>query len=241
VTQLSTSEQALLEVVATARIGHNMTSGQQDRNVDLAGAYRIQAARASGQRIKGFKIGLISPAKQMQMGVDRPIFGRIFPKMMLEGHANLAQFIQPRVEPEIALILRDGISPDARDSSIHAAIGGYFLGVDILDSIWEGYKFSLPEVVADGTSGGAFLTGSRVLPGIPEGDLTLYLNGTLLSSGPTSALGDVPNRLRWLAAEVGNLEAGSVIFLGSPAAAMPAGPGTLELVSSAGVLSARLT
>jgi len=36
-------------------------------------------------------------------------------------------------------------------------------------------------------------------------------------------------RLSWLSGEVGGLQAGQVIFLGSPAAAVPAKPGTLEL------------
>ena len=62
-----------------------------------------------------------------------------------------------------------------------------------------------------------------------EGRLSLYLNGELLTEGPLEALGNLGERLAWLAGEVGGLRAGQVVFLGSPAAALEARPGTLEL------------
>lgn len=133
----------------------------------LEEAYRIQEALFPGP-LKGFKLGLVSEAKQRQMGIAEPIFGRVHPGMLVE-RVDLARFLQPRVEPEVALILRKDLPPGASLDRAHQAIGGFFLAMDILDSVWEGYRFSLPEVVVDNTSGGAFLLGLRRYGCLPRG------------------------------------------------------------------------
>jgi len=48
-------------------------------------------------------------------------------------------------------------------------------------------------------------------------------------------------RLSWLAEQVGGLKAGYVIFLGSPAAALPARPGMLQLRGPQGSLLIAIT
>jgi len=115
------------------------------------------------------------------------------------------------------------------------------LGVDFLDSIWEGYRFNIAEVVADNASGGGFLLGKQRLSEPLTGALRLYLNGELLTEGMVEDMGDMGERLSWLSENVGGLQARYVIFLGSPAAAFPARPGSLELYGPQGsVLSARV-
>ncbi len=228
--------ETLQEAVAQARVQRHTRLGQQDWGVGLAEAYAIQAALFPGP-LKGYKLGLISPAKQAQMGLSTPIWGRVHPGMLLE-EVRLSAFIQPRLEPELAVVLRHPLPAGASLGQAAQAVGGFFLAVDVLDSIWADYRFSAPEVVADNTSGGGFLLGLTPLEGLPAGELCLYLNGELLTQGPTEALGDPYARLAWLAGEVGGLKAGQVVFLGSPAPAQPARPGVLEVCSSTGGFSA---
>lgn len=206
------------------------------RGVSLEAAYAIQRELWGARALKGYKLGLLSPAKQQQMGIDTPIYGRIDAPMLLDGAVRLADFIQPRVEPELAVVLAGDVPAGAAPAAARAAVAGFFLGVDVLDSIWAGYKFSAAEVVADNSSGGAFLLGGRLLVAPPAGELRLYLNGEPMGAGPVSALGDPGERLSWLAAQVGGLLAGQTIFLGSPAAAQPAAPGLLELAGPDGPL-----
>jgi 2-keto-4-pentenoate hydratase len=232
---LSPQEQSLFNLIHDARGHVKPVSGKDtERGVDLDGAYRV--ARAfQGQRIlKGYKLGLVSPAKQQQMGIDSPIYGPIYADTIYQKKVSLSDFVQPRFEPEIATVLRDSIGTNASAAEISAAIGGYFLGVDILDSIWEGYKFTLTEVVADSTSCGGFLPGQVMYEHMPTGSLYLFIDGKLQTEGPISGLGDPIEHLGWLAATVGGLDAGMLIFFGSPAAAIPAQAGTLEVVSSEG-------
>lgn len=238
---MNEAERELLETVRRARAERRtVPSKGSERNVDLEGAFRIQAELAAGRPLKGYKLGLVSPAKQRQMGIDRPIWGRVFPEMIHAHEVRLSDFIQPRVEPEVAALLADDLPAGSPEGAAMRAVAGFVLAVDILDSIWEGYRFTLAEVVADNTSGGGFLMGERLLEAPPAGDLELWLDGELLGRGPVAALGNPYHQLATLAEMAGGLSAGQVVFLGSPAAAQPARPGTLTLLSAAGSLSARL-
>jgi len=142
---------------------------------------------------------------------------------------HVSQFIQPRIEPELAVVMREDVPAHVSPEAARLAVGGIFLGVDFLDSIWEGYRFSIADVVADNTSGGGFLLGEQLLREPVTGQLSLYMDGELLTQGSVESLGDMGERLSWLSGEVGGLRAGHVIFLGSPAAAVLARPGQLEL------------
>ena len=227
---LNQAEKSLLTHIREARTSRSTTMSQAEAvGVDLEGAYQIQAALGEHRELRGYKFGLISPAKQAQMGISSPIHGRVYAEMLLESPVHLSQFIQPRIEPELAVVLRDDLPARASVEAARLAVGGIFLGVDFLDSVWEGYRFSSAEVVADNASGGGFLLGKQQLRESLTGQLSLYLNGELLTEGPVEALGDIGERLSWLAEQVRGLRAGYVVFLGSPAAAVPAKPGRLEL------------
>jgi 2-keto-4-pentenoate hydratase len=230
---LSAAEQALAGAIADARRDRLPVPGRaREWNVDVVGAYRIQRYLQEQAECAGYKLGLISPAKQMQMGLNQPIYGRIQRPMLLEGEVRLNDFIQPRLEPEIAVVLRNALPTEAEPGMVSHAIGGYFLGVDVLDSVWADYRFSAVEVIADNASGGAFLLGNRLLEAMLPGSLRLYLNGVLRSEGSVDVLGNVEEQLCWLARTVGGLKAGQIVFLGSPAQAIPAEAGVLEVRNS---------
>src|SRR5438105_6855260 len=159
---LNQAEKNLLTQVREARTSRKTTTSQAKAvGVDLECAYSIQSALGEHRPLKGYKFGLISPAKQVQMGISAPIHGRIYTEMLLESPVHLSQFIQPRIEPELAVVLRDDVPAQASSETARLAVAGIFLGVDFLDSIWEGYRFNIAEVVADNASGGGFLLGKQ--------------------------------------------------------------------------------
>lgn len=239
---LSAAEIMLAQAIGKARVMRQTISGRNTTwQVDLDGAYRIQRAHYPDAQCIGYKLGLISQAKQQQMGLEQPIYGRIARSMIYRQEVKLNNFIQPRLEPELAIVLRHSIPSGATPGMAMRAIGGIFLGVDILDSVWTDYRFSATEVVADNASGGGFLLGERLLEQIPDGDLSLYLNGELRTSGPIAALGNIEQQLCWLAQTVGELKAGQIVFLGSPAQAIPAVAGVVEVVCGSSILQVQLT
>jgi 2-keto-4-pentenoate hydratase len=80
----------------------------------LVDAYAVQfayvAARvAAGAHVAGHKIGCTNPVIQQLFNIDRPDYGHLLDDMLLaDGTAiSMRQLILPRVEPEIAFVLRE--------------------------------------------------------------------------------------------------------------------------------------
>jgi 2-keto-4-pentenoate hydratase len=117
--KLSAEEYALFEALRQARTSKTpMPSRGEAWGIDLASAYGIQAASASDQLLKGYKLRLLSPAKQTQMGLTSPIWGRVYSTMLLDGDVSLQRCIQPRLEPEIAVVLTKAVTAEASREAI---------------------------------------------------------------------------------------------------------------------------
>jgi hypothetical protein len=97
----------------------------------LDDAYAIQLAQVdaltSGSRgegpqdtkrtVKGHKVGLTSIAMQRLLGVDEPDFGHLLDDYFHLEHAPIPMgaFLQPRIEPEVAFVLRADAARTGRD------------------------------------------------------------------------------------------------------------------------------
>jgi 2-keto-4-pentenoate hydratase len=227
---LNQDEKALLEQIREARKNRETKPPRaEELGVDIEGAYRVQAALGESREVIGYKLGLIKPEGQAQMGVDSPIYGRIYGGMVLESPVRLSPFLQPQLEPELVVVLGESLPPGASPGATQAAIGGVYLGIDFLSNVWEGGAPIVADVVANNVAGGGFLLGERLLNEPLEGNLRLYHNGQLLTEGQVGDIGNVGERLAWLSETIGGLGAGQVIFLGTPAAPQEAEPGTVEL------------
>ena len=82
-------------------------------------AYDIQEINTKkwiveGRKVVGCKIGLTSPAVQKLLGVDQPDFGVLYDDMIyLDGQEiNMDLLIQPKVEAEIAIVLKSDLSKE---------------------------------------------------------------------------------------------------------------------------------
>lgn len=81
--------------------------------MNLDDAYAVQAAlvarkQAAGARRIGWKIGLTSRAMQQALAIDTPDSGVLFDDMLVADGAIVprGRFIQPRVEAEIAFVMK---------------------------------------------------------------------------------------------------------------------------------------
>lgn len=227
---LSDNESALLTRIREARESRETTAPRaEELGIDLDSAYEVQAALGEGREVIGYKLGLINAEGQAQMGVDSPIYGRVYEDMILESPVRLNSFLQPQFEPELAVVLGEDLPPGTSPGAAHAAIGGTYLAIDFLSNVWEGGTPVVADVVANNVAGGGFLLGERLLGEPLEGNLRLHHNGRLLTEGTIGEIGNVGERLVWLSEAVGGLKAGQAIFLGTPAAAQEAVAGTIEL------------
>lgn len=105
-------------------------------------AYAVQnailaAKRQAGRKIIGWKIGLTSKAMQYALNIDIPDSGILFDDMAFE-HASTVpkgRFIQPRIEAEIAFVLKSPLGgADVTRADVIAATDYVAPALEILDT-----------------------------------------------------------------------------------------------------------
>ncbi|TAL52854.1 2-keto-4-pentenoate hydratase [Pandoraea sp.] len=199
---------------------------------DMQSAYAVQqinvdARVARGERIVGRKIGLTSLAVQKQLGVDQPDFGALFASMAY-GDAqpiSLSKLIQPKVEAEIALVLKRDLTYERHTfADLIGATDCAVAALEVVDSRIENWDIKFVDTVADNASSAAFVMGARPVR-LSQLDLAacamaLESRGEVLSTGSGAAcLGNPLNAAVWLAdrmAALGTpLRAGDVVLTGA--------------------------
>lgn len=150
--------------VAIAPIRADLGAEYADVNIAYAvQEQNTQYALAQGRRLVGRKIGLTSVAVQKQLGVDSPDFGMLFADMAYgDGQVMpIKRFIQPKVEAEIALVLKqDLIHSKHSFADIISATDYALAAIEVVDSRIENWKISLIDTIADNASSAAFVLGS---------------------------------------------------------------------------------
>ncbi|MCB2101931.1 MAG: fumarylacetoacetate hydrolase family protein [Rhodobacterales bacterium] len=237
-TPLATLAETVDEAARTATAIPQLSIDHPYLGVD--DGYAIQAlsvARrlARGERRVGVKMGLTSRAKMVQVGVDEVIWGRLTDAMRVEegGEASFARYVHPRVEPEIAFLMADDLSGNVSPAEAMSAVEAVAPALEIIDSRYRDFKFSLPDVVADNSSSSGFVVGNWRDPETDLSNLGMILeaNGRPVQMGSSAAiLGDPVRALvaaaRMVARWGEKLEAGMIVLAGAATAAHPTPAGT---------------
>jgi 2-oxo-3-hexenedioate decarboxylase len=235
------------------RTGRPIRQLSADVTVSVTDAYAIQMAAferrlARGEREAGVKLGFTSRAKMQQMGISDIIAGRLTEQMRADegGEIDLDALIHPRIEPEIAYLLGADLDPDDPDLR-PGTIAAVAPALEIIDSRYRDFRFSLEDVIADNASSARYVIGDWTAPGTDVGNraVTLEICGRLTETGSTAAiLGDPSRALRRLArmsaAARIRLRAGQVVLAGAATAAVPFPPGpVLATVTGLGRVAIR--
>ncbi|GAA3486287.1 fumarylacetoacetate hydrolase family protein [Streptomyces cremeus] len=193
-------------------------------------AYRVQERLVArqverGARLTGFKLGFTSTAKMRQMGVHDLIHGRLTDRMRIaDGDTfDAGALIHPRVEPEVAFLLGGPLEPGTVDPL--GAVAAVAPALEVIDSRYDGFAFSLPEVIADNTSAAGYAVGPWRPPvELADRGVLLEIDGRLVEAGSTAAVLGHPLRALAAAARLaprGVLAAGTVVLAGAATAAFP--------------------
>ncbi len=221
-------------------------------------AYAIQEANTihwerQGRTVVGAKIGLTAKTVQAQLGVDQPDFGTLFADMGVPDGDVVAPglLLQPKVEAEIAFVLRRALNPTRLTTAELIDCVAYALpAIEIVDSRIKDWDIRIVDTVADNASSGLFVLGTTPVP-LAELDLrlcgmVLEKNGEPVSFGAGAAcLGNPLHALGWLAvkmAKVGRpLGAGDVILAGAlgPMVAVAPGDGVEARIEGLGSVRVR--
>jgi 2-oxo-3-hexenedioate decarboxylase len=210
-----------------------------DDSLTLAEAYDVQRALVghrlarSAARI-GLKMGFTSRAKMLQMGLTDMIWGRLTSDMLIEegGSLDLTRHVHARVEPELCFLLGKPLEGAVTPMQALAAVEAIAPALEVIDSRYRDFKFSLPDVVADNASSACLVVGSWHRPDIDFANLGLLLSfdGRAVELGSTAAILGHPIRALVAAARLAagqgeRLEAGQLVMAGGATAAAALRPG----------------
>ncbi len=213
-----------------------VTLAHPDMTVD--DAYAVQRAwvdlqLADGARVIGHKIGLTSRAMQQAMSIDEPDFGVLLDHMAVANGAELraADYVDPKIEVELAFVLRDRIDPAAISAdAVLDATDHITPALELIDARShrrdpdDGVTRTVRDTIADNAANAGIVVGGRpVRPG--EIDLRwvpaiMKRNGVVEETGVAAGVLDDPVQgIVWLARRLQGfgvtLEPGQVILAGS--------------------------
>ncbi len=110
-------------------------------NMTLDDAYAVQRAlvdqrKSTGRRIIGWKIGLTSRAMQDALKIETPDSGVLFDDMQFEHGSTVPEgrFIQPRIEAEIAFVMKSDLNGAATHQEVLDATDYVCPSLEILDT-----------------------------------------------------------------------------------------------------------
>lgn len=224
--------------------------------LDMQDAYTIQRRSMArrferGEVLIGMKMGLTSVAKMKQMGVEQPIYGHLTDVMLRQDGDTLSMgdFIHPRCEPEIAFILSRDLRGPVSPAQAMLAVEGICAAIEVIDSRYEKFKFTLADVVADNASSVAFVLGSEVRK--PEEvelgniGMSFELDGEVKHVGSSAAILEHPARslaaMANMLHERGEyLRAGQIVLAGAATAAEFVHAGTSVCLRADGLGEVRL-
>lgn len=204
----------------------------------LEDAYRVQGAgvalrRAGGVMVSGAKLGFTSAAKARQMGVSDVILGVLTSDAEIRPGETLdtGELIHPRVEAEIAFRLSHKLSASG---NVHESVDAVAPALEVIDSRYQDFRFTVEDVVADNTSAARYMIGPWTRIRDLEVDLAaarveLSIDDEIRASGVgADILGnpwDALEAAARLAANYGHrLDAGSVLLAGAATEAIPLPP-----------------
>src|SRR5690606_8267799 len=164
-----------------------------------------------------------------QMGVQDLIWGILTDDMQMQQDetVNLNRWIHPRAEPEIAFRVSKDINRSLKLEELHEYLDAMAPALEIIDSRYENFKFSLEDVVADNCSSTGYVIGNwqPVSTEISDLRMDLIVNTKVIESATSAAILDNPLQsvveLSRLATEAGmTVNKGQVILAGAATAAV---------------------
>ncbi len=207
-------------------------------DMDMDDAYAVQGAilrhkLAAGRRVIGWKIGLTSRAMQQALNIDIPDSGVLFDDMLFGDGATVpaGRFIQPRMETEIAFVMKSALGgAGVTREQVLAATDYLAPAIEILDTRIQrrdpesGKARSVLDTIADNAANAGLVLGkARHATGAHDlrwvGALTLR-NGVVEETGlGAGVLNDPVESVVWLARRMAaygqQIAPGQVILSGS--------------------------
>ena len=175
------------------------------RRFDIDAAYQVaieicEARTLQGEQLEGIKIGFTNMNIWKQYKINVPIFGPMYSSTIInyKDKLNINKYLEPKFEPEIYFKLKKYPNSKMTDLELLDCCSHFGVGIEIVQSIFEGWKFSAPDAIAAFGLHGQFknlkeISVTRYLGGIEmlarnlsNCSLTLVKNGEVVEKGHAS-------------------------------------------------------
>ena len=215
--------------------------------VTMDDAYAIQSALvakklAQGRRVIGWKIGLTSRAMQQALNIDIPDSGVLLDDMAFANGATIpaGRFIQPRIEAEIAFVMKAPLKGAVTRDDVLAATDYVAPAIEILDTRIKricpvsGQPRKIFDTISDNAANAGIVLGDGRFDPASENlrwiGAIVSKNGAIEETGLAAGVLNHPaNGVAWLANRMaehgGALKAGEVVLAGSFIRPIEAGKG----------------
>jgi 2-oxo-3-hexenedioate decarboxylase len=177
-----------------------------------------------GDVVVGLKQAFTNRAMMKRMGIAEQVTGLLCRDMEVPngGPLSLARVFAPRVEIEVMFRLARPVPPDATPVQALEHVDAVAVAIEIVDSRYRDYRFSVHDAVADNAGACGFVVGEWLSPPPELGQrvVTLEIDGTVAATGNTADILDHPlqalcNVARLAARDGRPLAAGSLVLAGS--------------------------
>lgn len=210
-------------------------------------AYAVTAAlrrlrEKDGAASIGRKIGFTNRGIWAEYGIYEPIWGDVYDTTASEvppdGVIHVSHFSEPKIEPEIIFGLADDLHPGMDERAILDAVAWIAHGFEIVQSVFPGWRFAIPDCIAGGGMHGALVVGPRLpvhadgrealFKALPSFAVALHRNGEEIDTGKGANVLDGPlSALKHLVEVLANddfnppLRAGELVTTGTLTRAFP--------------------
>jgi 2-oxo-hept-3-ene-1,7-dioate hydratase len=211
---------------------------QKYPDMSMDDAYAIQKAwmdikTGEGRKVIGYKVGLTSRAMQMTMQIDEPDYGTLLDDMIYEDGSDIevSNFTDPRIEVELAFILKDKL--EGENVSIFDVLNATGYVIPALELIAarshrvdpeNAYVRKIFDTISDNAANAGIIMGGRPIKPM-DVDLRwvgalLSRNGVMEETGVAAGVLNHPaNGIAWIAKRFAphgiTLEPGQILLAGS--------------------------
>jgi 2-oxo-3-hexenedioate decarboxylase len=205
-------------------------------------ASEVDALRvARGERHAGRKIGFTNTSIWPIYNVDAPVWGWMYAHAVHDipasGVIPLPALPEPRIEPEIVFGFKSSPAPDMDLQELANCIDWMAHGIEIVISLYPGWRFTAPDAVAAMAMHGALWIGPRQAP--TPNRLAALDTCQVTLAGPkdthtgcgSDVLGGPLHALQYLLGQIDRMpgaapiHAGDVVTTGTLTDARPIAPG----------------
>jgi len=148
-----------LQQARQARRADVMPPSARGDAFDLDAAYAVERElsrrrQAEGRTVVGRKVGYANKAVWRALKLDTLVWADMFDDTVRhapnnEATLSIAPFVAPKIEPEIVLRLRQAIAPGTTDpATVLAAVEWIALGFEIIDCVYQDWKFQPADFIA---------------------------------------------------------------------------------------------